>query len=275
MRHSIGMPVQLALLLSIACLVGCGGEASNNVESDGSQSVSGVDSSLPDGSATKEPVSAGAGSGSKSSTGPASETGIQMPEGDLPETSQGETGTENSRPESGGPTKPGAGGLEMPDQSSATPSQPSSSVDLQFASWKAIETAAKSTGKITVVDLWSTVCAPCVKEFPGLVRLSKAMPDDVTCIGVSVDYDGRKSRPPESYSEKVGAFLTAVGADFDNYLCNTPSEDVFSDIGLPSIPAVLIYDAKGTLLKKFVDAGDTIGFTYEADVTPFVEKLPR
>ena len=160
------------------------------------------------------------------------------------------------------------------DQSSATaPDENQDGVQLTFASWTAIESHAKSTGKITVVDLWSTVCEPCVREFPGLVRLSNAMSSEVTCIGVSVDYDGRKTRPPESYSERVGAFLNAVGANFDNYLCNTASDDVFTEVGLPSIPAVLIYDVNGKLVKQFVDAGDTIGFSYDADVIPFVEKL--
>jgi hypothetical protein len=68
-------------------------------------------------------------------------------------------------------------------------------------------------------------------------------------------------------------FLSSVGADFDNYLCNTPSDDVFAEVGLPSIPAVLVYDANGNLVKQFVDAGETIGFSYDTDVIPFVKKL--
>lgn len=205
---------------------------------------------------------------------PSADTGIQLPDQAVP-TGDGTDGSKEP-----GPAQPGGGGLEMPDlnppspgESTSQSGQDASDVPLEYASWSEIERRATSTGKITVVDLWSTVCAPCIEEFPGLVRLSKAMPDAVTCIGVSVDYDGRKSRPPEYYRDKVGSFLTSVDAQFDNYLCNTPSDDVFATVGLPSIPAVLIYDADGKLVKQFVDAGDTVGFSYESDIVPFVEKL--
>ncbi|MDV6032148.1 MAG: hypothetical protein F9B45_19090 [Phycisphaera sp. RhM] len=212
---------------------------------------------------------------------PAAGTGIQLPDQAVEIDNETDASSTQGQPESGGPTQPGAGGIEMPDLDSAPPSDESADnagpsdngVDLQFAAWPAIESHAKSTGKITVVDLWSTVCEPCIKEFPGLVRLSNSTSDDVVCIAVSVDYDGRKSRPPEYYSEKVTAFLAAMNADFDNYLCTTPSDDVFATVGLPSIPAVLIFDAQGKLIKQFVDAGDTVGFSYETDIIPFVEKL--
>jgi len=99
------------------------------------------------------------------------------------------------------------------------------------------------------------------------------MPEKVACIGVSVDYDGRKTKPAESYSESVNAFLNAMKADFDNFLCQTPSDEVFAEMDLPSIPAVLIFNQKGELVKRFVDAGETIGFTYEKDIIPFVNDL--
>ncbi|MCA9135946.1 MAG: TlpA family protein disulfide reductase [Planctomycetales bacterium] len=269
--------------------VGCGGEATNGDPktdaSGGGAATSNGDGTVSSGDSS---TSSSAGQTGQSNVGasdqvpatPGAGTGIQLPDAALPDGA--ESGAESSS-ESTGPTKPGAGGIEMPDLNSSSQSgtypQPAEvansnpAVNLQFASWAAIESHAKSTGKITVVDLWSTVCSPCVKEFPGLVRLSNAMPDDVTCIGVSVDYDGRKSRPPQSYTEKVSGFLSSVGAKFENFLCDTPSDDVFAAVDLPSIPAVLIYDANGNLVKRFIDSGETIGFSYDKDVIPFVEKL--
>ncbi len=146
-------------------------------------------------------------------------------------------------------------------------------IEAQLADWKQIESHAKSTGKVTVMDLWSTACPPCLEEFPGLVRLSESMPDQVACISVSVDYDGRKTKPAESYRDSVNAFLGAMKADFTNFLCQTPSDEVFATVDLPSIPAVLIFDADGKLVKRFVDAGETIGFGYEKDIVPFVKTL--
>ena len=42
---------------------------------------------------------------------------------------------------------------------------------------------------------------------------------------------------------------------------------------MPSIPAVLVFDAEGKLVKQFIDAGETIGFTYDKDVIPMVNSI--
>jgi thiol-disulfide isomerase/thioredoxin len=168
-----------------------------------------------------------------------------------------------------------SGGIEMPSdvevpakQAANTPSQ------VQYANWEQIQTFAKSTGKITVVDLWSLACEPCLKEFPGLVRLHQAHGDQVQCVAVDLDFDGRKSRPPEHYEADVAAFLKSVGASgFPTYISQTPNDEVFSAAKLVSIPAVLIYDAQGQVVKVFVDAGDSLGFTYDKDVIPLVKSL--
>jgi len=174
-----------------------------------------------------------------------------------------------------------SGGIELPadveipaespaGESSATQPRP----QVRYATWDEINQIAKSAGRITVVDLWSLSCEPCLKEFPGLVELHRSMGESVQCIAVDVDYDGRQSRPPEYYQERVNAFLDSVKASgFPAYISKTPSDDVFAITKLISIPAVLIYDAKGEVVKVFVDAGDSTGFTYEKDVVPFVKSL--
>ena len=171
-------------------------------------------------------------------------------------------------------------GLEMP--SDADPqkipnegddARESSASKIQYATWTQIEQKATTSGKVTVVDLWSLVCEPCLKEFPGLVRLHEEHGKNVLCIAVDVDFDGRKTRPPETYEERVAAFIDSVGATFPTYISSTPSDDVYAANRLASIPAVLVYDADGNLVKVFEDAGQTAGFTYEKDVIPLVEKL--
>jgi thiol-disulfide isomerase/thioredoxin len=135
---------------------------------------------------------------------------------------------------------------------------------------------ARTSGRVTVVDLWSLACEPCLKEFPGLVRLHQTMGSSVQCIAVDVDFDGRTSRPPEHYEDRVTSFLEGVGASgFPSFICRTPSDDVFAAANLASIPAVLIFSAEGEVSKVFVDAGDTAGFTYQNDVLPWVSDLAR
>ncbi|WP_063870203.1 TlpA family protein disulfide reductase [Novipirellula maiorica] len=191
---------------------------------------------------------------------------LELPPGDIP-------------PANSNTPKPGGGGgLEMPDlQTSNKPpvadDAETAESEILYGSLDEIQNRISNTNKITVVDFWSLSCRPCLEEFPGLVRLDKQFADKVQCISVDVDYDGRKSRPPKHYEERVVAFVTSVGATFPNYISTTESDEIYSELDLDSIPAVLIYDAEGKLVKKFVDAGDTAGFTYDKQVIPFVKQL--
>lgn len=187
---------------------------------------------------------------------------------------------------SGDAEKPKSGGFTLPTdadtqtsrkpplENSETSEASTREIEAQVADWDAIAAKAKSAGKITIIDLWSLSCEPCLKEFPGLVRLHQTYADQVQCIAANVDFDGRKRRPPEYYRDSVEAFLASVDAGgFTSYICATPSDEVFEATDIISIPTVLIYDADGKQIHKFVDAGETIGFTYEKDIAPLIEKL--
>ena len=234
--------------LSITTIVGCGGSSSTENSVVDPPGPSGdVDS----GSASQEPPGT-----------------IELP-----------AGVDPTQSESSSAEKP-TGGLEMPADvnvpavESDASSQGASSTKVQYGSWEEIQGLVKSAGRVTVVDLWSLSCEPCLKEFPGLVELHQTMGENVQCVAVDLDFDGRKSRPPEHYEDRVAAFLTGVKAEgFPTYISTTPSDDVFAATELPSIPAVLIYDAKGEVVKVFVDAGESAGFTYEKDVVPFVKSI--
>lgn len=169
-----------------------------------------------------------------------------------------------------------SGGIELPpdvDISGGATSADASSF-IKFATWQEIDKFAKSAGRITVIDLWSLACEPCLEEFPGLVKLHQTMGDSVQCVAVDVDYDGRKSRPPEYYQKRIVDFLNSVKASgFPTYISKTPSDDVFKTTKLISIPAVMVYNAKGQVVKVFVDTGEDNAFTYEKDVVPFVKSL--
>ena len=192
--------------------------------------------------------------------------GIELPEGEIPP------------PESTDQSSPG-GGIELPDDVELNPPSTdtgaaTSKPKILYASWDEIQDQAQSTGKVTVVDLWSLSCEPCLREFPGLVALHEQLGSAVQCIAVDMDYDGRKSRPPERYADRVSAFLASVGATgFPTYISSTPSEDVFTSMQIASLPAVLVYGTDGKVIKTFVDAGDTAGFGYESDIVPLVANL--
>lgn len=162
---------------------------------------------------------------------------------------------------------------DAPASQSTSSSQTASPAPLKAATQEQIMEIVTSAGKVTVVDFWSLSCEPCLKEFPGLVSLQRELGDQVACYSVSVDYDGRKSKPAETYRERVQDFLNQSQATFPNFLCETPNESVFESLKIVSIPAVLIYDAEGTLVKTFTDTGDSLGFTYEKDIAPLVKSM--
>jgi hypothetical protein len=69
----------------------------------------------------------------------------------------------------------------------------------------------------------------------------------------------------------VLAFLEKQKATFANVLSSTPDSDLYEKLDIPSIPAVFVYDRDGKLAKRF--GGGQGDFTYEKDITPFVEQL--
>lgn len=130
-------------------------------------------------------------------------------------------------------------------------------------------------GKVVVLDCWSTSCPPCVKEFPGLVELAAAHPDDVACLSLSFDYEGIGT--PEEVLPPVREFLTSVGAGrVVNMLTREDADTMYRTLDLDSVPAVYVWARDGSLAQRFDDddAKKRLGrpFTYD-DVAETVRGL--
>lgn len=164
-----------------------------------------------------------------------------------------------------------AGDLADMDLPAVTDSDPA--IEVEEKSWDDILAMAKGAGKPVVLDIWSLNCEPCMREFPGLVRLHEEYGDDLVCISANIEFDGRLTHPAGSYYSEVMRFLRAQNAKTKNFLCTTPNEDVYSAVEIDSIPAVLIFDAQGNEVRRFVDAGETLGFTYDENVIPAVREI--
>lgn len=150
---------------------------------------------------------------------------------------------------------------------------------LAVKSWDEVQQwIADQRGKVVVVDLWSSWCVPCVREFPKLVKLAQDYSGDVVCLGFNLDYSGAVGETPESFLDSIGQFLTKQGAAFPNAISSEPDEDIFQRLQLGSIPAVLIYDREGRLSKRF-DNDDNLygdeGFSYDDHIAPWIEQLRR
>ena len=180
------------------------------------------------------------------------------------------------------PSPPPAGARPAAAPPAATTPAPTAEtepqpISLEVQSWdETQQLVAAQKGKVVVVDLWSTWCVPCVREFPKLVELHRSRAPDVVCIAFNLDYSGAADETPESFREPVKEFLTKQGATFPNVISSDPADDVYERLKLGSIPAVLVYGWDGQLAKRF-DNDDALygdeGLTYEKQIVPLVEQL--
>ncbi|QDT41624.1 Thiol-disulfide oxidoreductase ResA [Gimesia alba] len=150
-------------------------------------------------------------------------------------------------------------------------------VTAEIASWdQAQDFIKKQKGKIVVVDLWSTWCEPCLREFPQLVALQKKFPEKVVCVSFNLNYIGSKDSPPESNSEELMEFYSKQKADIVNLISSTPDEELYESLNLAAIPAAYVYGPDGKLKKRFDNEKQEYGeegFTYEKHIVPMIDEM--
>jgi thiol-disulfide isomerase/thioredoxin len=168
-------------------------------------------------------------------------------------------------------------------QKSATPRKAESALPttavtptIEILSWEQTQKRREQwKGKVVVLDIWSTFCQPCVREFPNLVKLQEQFGEKVACVSFNTDYTGAKDEPPESFRKNVLAFLTTQKAQLFNVLSSDANEEFYDKIRLGGPPAVFVYDRDGKLAKRFDNSQvpKVPEFTYKSDVIPLVEHL--
>jgi len=91
-------------------------------------------------------------------------------------------------------------------------------------------------GKVVVLNLWATWCAPCREEMPSLDRLQARFADQpVVVLALSVDRAG---------PERVQAFLDEVGVE-RLHVYRDPKATATRALKLPGLPATILVDRKG------------------------------
>jgi thiol-disulfide isomerase/thioredoxin len=157
----------------------------------------------------------------------------------------------------------------------------SDTLELKELSWDQLqEVVARHKGKVVVVDIWSTSCEPCLREFPHLVALQQRHPDDVVCISFDCDYIGAKNKAVSYYRERVLKQLTSQHAEkLINGMSTLAADELFQQLDIDSIPAVYVYDRTGKLSKRFdnrTPASDSEeGISYEKQIDPLVADLVK
>lgn len=88
-------------------------------------------------------------------------------------------------------------------------------------------------GRPTVVNLWASWCAPCVREMPLLQRVADRAGDDVRFVGVDI----------EDEDASAAGLLQATGVRYDQYA--DPDGDVRRAVRAVGLPVTLVFDAQG------------------------------
>ncbi|MGH7048321.1 MAG: TlpA family protein disulfide reductase [Stellaceae bacterium] len=103
-------------------------------------------------------------------------------------------------------------------------------------------TLSDFAGKIVLVNLWATWCAPCRSEMPSLERLQTRFGDKLTVLAISEDIGGEKAVAP--FVEKLG--LKAVKTYLD------PKSMVAQAFKVDGLPTSFLIDREGRVLGHVV-----------------------
>jgi len=114
----------------------------------------------------------------------------------------------------------------------------------------------KLKGKVVVLNLWATWCAPCVEELPSLLALQQKMPG-IDVVAVSTDQDDTVYRK----------FL--VKHNVDVLTVRDADQKVNQMYGTVMIPETYIIDRNGLIRRKFIGAQDWTS----ADIVDYLNKL--
>lgn len=129
--------------------------------------------------------------------------------------------------------------------------------------------ARNPTGKLRLVNVWATWCAPCVREMPGLVAISRRLANrDFELITLSLDDprdESRVQRFLESHHvalpNRVQRSLRAEGRRTNNYLFTEPRSDALAEVLDPEwrgpLPHTVLIAPGGKILWRHTGEVDT------------------
>ncbi len=115
---------------------------------------------------------------------------------------------------------------------------------------------AKLRGRIVILNLWATWCAPCVEELPSLLALQQRNPQ-LAVVGIATDED------PDVYKH----FL--VQHHVDLLTVRDADQRINALYGTVQIPETYIIDRNGILRRKFIGAQDWTS----PEITDYLAKL--
>jgi thiol-disulfide isomerase/thioredoxin len=102
-------------------------------------------------------------------------------------------------------------------------------------------------GRVVLLNLWATWCAPCRKEMPDLARLQTELgSEQFEVVAVSIDMKG---------AEASAAFLKETGAD-SLKLYVEPTTKILNELQAIGLPVTLLIDRKGLEIGRLIGPAD-------------------
>ena len=117
-------------------------------------------------------------------------------------------------------------------------------------------TLADFKGKVILLNLWATWCAPCRKEMPTLDKLQDALGGtDFEVVPLSIDHKGMEV--VNKFYDEIGVHHLARFADSGN--------EAFHKLAIVGVPTTLLIDRQGRELGRLIgpsewDSPDMIAF---------------
>jgi len=120
-------------------------------------------------------------------------------------------------------------------------------------------------GRVVLLNLWATWCAPCIDEMPALERLQAALGGDAfTVVALSIDRQGR--RLVEPFVQRLNLSRLPVYLD--------PSGASARALGVPGLPTTVLIDRDGRELGRIAGVAPWDGEA-AANLIRFAASLPR
>jgi thiol-disulfide isomerase/thioredoxin len=117
------------------------------------------------------------------------------------------------------------------------PSEPKPAPALSFLDAAGNEVSLEDfRGKVVILNLWATWCAPCRKEMPGLDRLQAALGEDGLVV-LPLSLDRGEIGQIEAFYDEVGLTTLAIWRD--------PKAAAGRALGAYGLPTTLVLDRDG------------------------------
>lgn len=85
---------------------------------------------------------------------------------------------------------------------------------------------------------------------------------------LNVDFDQPGNGPTDALKQQILAQLSRLEINCDNIICDTQAHEALDALKVSSLPAAIIYDAEGQVVKRF--EGD---LDFRSEVMPLIDQL--